>query len=61
MKRTHARPIPSGKLPVAEATIVGGTMGVSGVGILYGFTNPVVAALVTSIFFLVFVSLSCLT
>ena len=46
MKRTHARPIPSGKLPVSEATVVGGAMGVGGVGILYGLTNPMVAALV---------------
>ena len=46
MKRTHARPIPSGRLPVLEATAVGGAMGVGGVGILYGLTNPMVAALV---------------
>ena len=46
MKRTHARPLPSGKLSVTEATAVGSAMGVGGVGILYGLTNPVVAALV---------------
>ena len=31
---------------MVEATAVGGAMGVSGVGILYGLTNPMVAALV---------------
>ena len=45
MKRTHARPLPSGKLGTSEAIILGSTMGAAGVGLLYGLTNPVVAAL----------------
>ena len=45
MKRTFARPLPSGKLKVPEAVIAGATFGAMGVGMLYSFTNPVVAAL----------------
>eukprot|EP00602_Paraphysomonas_sp_CaronLab_P000944 CAMPEP_0185031728 /NCGR_PEP_ID=MMETSP1103-20130426/19355_1 /TAXON_ID=36769 /ORGANISM="Paraphysomonas bandaiensis, Strain Caron Lab Isolate" /LENGTH=296 /DNA_ID=CAMNT_0027567349 /DNA_START=364 /DNA_END=1254 /DNA_ORIENTATION=+ len=45
MKRTHTRPLPSGKISVMEATSWGVFSGVAGVGTLYAFTNPVVAAL----------------
>jgi heme O synthase-like polyprenyltransferase len=45
MKRTFARPLPSGKLKVPEAVIAGTAFGAMGVGMLYSFTNPVVAAL----------------
>ena len=51
MKRTNQRPLPSGRLSVGEASVVGVTTGLSGVGLLYAATNPVVAALgATNIF-----------
>ena len=45
MKRTSARPLPSGKLSVGEAAVVGSGMGAAGVATLYTLTNPTVAAL----------------
>ena len=45
MKRTHTRPLPSGRVVPTEAAMVGTAMGAAGVGILTALTNPVVATL----------------
>jgi len=45
MKRTNKRPLPAGKVGVAEAASWGITTGLVGTGMLYSLTNPIVAAL----------------
>lgn len=45
MRRTLARPLPSGKVSSAVATGWGGLWGISGVGLLYFATNPATALL----------------
>jgi protoheme IX farnesyltransferase len=45
MRRTKARPLPSGRLRVAESTVFAWMMGVVGVAYLAAFTNWTVAAL----------------
>jgi protoheme IX farnesyltransferase len=45
MNRTKLRPLPSGQISMTEASMVGVGAGVAGTALLYGATNPVVAAL----------------
>jgi heme o synthase len=45
MKRTMMRPLPAGHVTTTQATVFGATAAVSGAGLLYAATNPVVAAL----------------
>jgi protoheme IX farnesyltransferase len=43
MKRTHARPIPAGRVSVRDATIFAATLGVASFAILYFLANPLAA------------------
>lgn len=45
MKRTKTRPIPSGKISKAQATMIGSLAGIGGTSLLYTMTNPTVALL----------------
>lgn len=45
MKRTLQRPLPAGKVSPLNAAAFGGLTGLAGVSLLYGTTNPLVAAL----------------
>jgi heme O synthase-like polyprenyltransferase len=45
MNRTKQRPLPSGKLTVPQALTFAISSGAAGVGMLYAFSNPVVALL----------------
>lgn len=45
MKRTQARPLPSGEVSAEKASVFGGLMGLSGVSLLLATTNPLTAAL----------------
>jgi heme o synthase len=45
MNRTKARPLPTGRVPLSNATAWGIATGLSGTAILYSLANPVVAAL----------------
>ena len=45
MNRTKLRPLPSGQVSMAEASLLGVGTGMAGTALLYGAANPVVAAL----------------